>query len=131
MQLKNKDTGSTEIIQVNKQSEKETTDSDTLHKILYAKERFSISNEAYHELSMLDSALPRSWKLKAEIKEMNKKWKISPTPGSTVGVQQSLKERLTDRLKHLQSIATDDSGFKLYSTVGVKLTGDGTYVGSR
>ncbi|MCG8627032.1 MAG: hypothetical protein MJE68_34160, partial [Proteobacteria bacterium] len=131
MQLKNKDTGSTEIIQVNKQSEKETTDSDTLHKILYAKERFSISNEAYHELSMLDSALPRSWKLKAEVKEMNKKWKISPTPGSTVDVQQSLKERLTDRLKHLQSIAADDSGFKLDSTVGVKLTGDGTYVGSR
>ena len=41
-------------------------------------------------------------------KEMNKKWKISPTPGSTVGVQQSLKERLTDRLKHLRTIAADD-----------------------
>ena len=62
---------------------------------------------------------------------MNKRWKISPTPGSTVGVQQSLKERLTDRIAHLQSIATDNSGFKLNSTVGVKLTGDGTYVGSR
>ena len=96
VQLRNKDTGSTEIVQVNKQSEKETIDPDTLHKVLYAKERFSISNEAYHELSVLDSALPRSWKLKAEVKEMNKKWKISPTPGSTVGVQQSLKERLTD-----------------------------------
>ena len=32
---------------------------------------------------MLDSALPRSCKLKAEVKEMNKRWKISPTPGST------------------------------------------------
>ena len=131
VQLRNKDTGSTEVVQVNKQSEKENIDPDTLHKVLYAKERFSISNEAYHELSMLDSALPRSWKLKAEVKEMNKRWKISPTPGSTVGVQQSLKQRLIDRLKHLQSIASDDSGFKLNSTVGVKLTGDGTYIGSR
>ena len=91
MQLRNKDTGSTKIIQVNKQSEKETTDSDTLQKILYAKERFSISNEAYHEISMLDSALPRSWKLKR-----NKKWKISPTPGSTMGVQQSLTDYMRD-----------------------------------
>ena len=34
-------------------------------------------------------------------------------------------KRLTDRIVHLQSIATDNSGFKLNSTVGVKLTGDG------
>ena len=62
---------------------------------------------------------------------MNKGWKILPTPGSTVGVQQSLKGRLIDRLEHLQSAASDDSGCKLNSTVGVKLTGDGTYIGSR
>ena len=62
---------------------------------------------------------------------MNKRWKISPTPGYTVGVQQSLKERVTDRIKHLQSTASDDSGFKLNSTVGVKLAGDSTYIGSR
>ena len=94
VQLRNKDTGSTEVVQVNKQSEKENIDPDTLHKVLYAKKCFSISNGAYHELSMLDSALPQSWKLKVEVKKMNKRWKISPTPGSPVGVQQSVKERL-------------------------------------
>ena len=47
---------------MNKQSEaeKENIDPDTLHKVLYAKERLGISNEAYHELTMLDGALPRS-----------------------------------------------------------------------
>ena len=80
VQLRNRDTGSTDVVQVNKQSENENIDSDTLHKVLYAKERFSISNKAYHELSMLDSTLPQSWKLKAEVKEMNKRCKILPTP---------------------------------------------------
>ena len=39
---RNRDTGSTNVAQVNKQSEKENIDSDTLHKVLYAKEHFSI-----------------------------------------------------------------------------------------
>ena len=33
-------------------------------------------------------------KLKKRIQELNSKWDIFPTPNGTVGVQQSLEERL-------------------------------------
>ena len=52
VQLRSKDTGSIEVVHVNKQCDKENVDPDTLHKVLYTKERYSISNEAYHELIM-------------------------------------------------------------------------------
>ena len=35
------------------------------------------------------------YKIKARIKELNQHWTIKPTPNGTVGVQQSLHERLS------------------------------------
>lgn len=37
---------------------------DDINLPLYTKERFNISNEVYHELSMICKELPRSWKVK-------------------------------------------------------------------
>ncbi|KAJ7385944.1 hypothetical protein OS493_012272 [Desmophyllum pertusum] len=74
---------------------------DEINLLLYTKERFMISNEAYHELSMVCKDLPRSWKIQDRIKELNRKWNLFPTPGNTNGVQQSIKDRLEIRLKAL------------------------------
>ena len=41
---------------------------DEINLLLYTKERFNISNEAYHELSMICKELPRSWKVQERIK---------------------------------------------------------------
>ena len=38
--------------------------------------------------------MPRHYKLKDRIAELNKHWNIRPTPEGTCGVQQSLEERL-------------------------------------
>ena len=76
------------------QANKEEEDTDDINFLLYAKERFNISNEAYHELSMIYNKMPRSWKVKDRIKEINKNWTLKQTHGGTQGIQQSIKERL-------------------------------------
>ena len=56
---------------------------------VYTKERYNISDQAYHELSMINESLPHSWTIKHQWNETNKQWEISPTPGEcSVGVQQ-------------------------------------------
>ena len=77
---------------------------DELNVMLYVNEKFGISNQAYHEISMACKSLPRSWKLKDRVKEMNNKWNIRLTPSGN-GVQQSISNRLLVRLKHLSSKA--------------------------
>ena len=43
--------------------ESEQDECDKLHTILYVKERFNLSNQAYNELCMVSHNLPGSWKL--------------------------------------------------------------------
>ena len=106
-----------------------TTDPDLLNLLLYAKERFGMSNAAYHELSMLFPTLPRSNHLNERVKELNKQWKVFPTPEGTIGIQQSLKCLLTERIEYFLTTSsqtmTPDSSRK----IRVKLTGDGTNIG--
>ena len=69
-----------------------------------------MSNTAYHELAMVNNALPRSY----------------ATPGTTVtGVQQSLTERLR---KRIQCLAKNEPSFAPNQHIGVKITGDGTCI---
>ena len=60
---------------------------DGINFLLYTKERFDISNEGYHELSIICKELPRSWKVQERIKALNSKWNLSSTPNDTCGIQ--------------------------------------------
>ena len=106
-----------------KEMSKESEDS-LLKKNLYVKEKYNISNEAYHELAMTNPKLPSSYRLLKAAKEINIESIIRSTPGKAIGVQQSLKERLTRRLHHLLKV---NPNFR-QSVIQVKITGDGTYV---
>lgn len=97
-------------------------DSDLLRLVLYVKEKFSLSSDAYHELSMVCELLPRSWKVKDLIQKLNSSWEITPCPGGE-GVQQSLRSRLTERVRHLAI-----TEFESPPTLQVKISGDGTQV---
>ena len=69
-----------------------TDNSDAIAKqTLYVKEKFNISNTAYQELSMIHSPLPRWCALNKLSKQMDSSNIIRQTPGSVLGVQQSLK----------------------------------------
>ncbi len=74
---------------------------DTLNMLLYVKNRFDVSGGAYHEMAQLCREMPRHYKLKDRIAELNKLWDIRPTPEGTCGIQQSLEERLRRCLEHL------------------------------
>lgn len=99
--VQNNTTGSTEVININPEelfgpqgslpSEK---DVDILNMMLYVKDKYNISGTAYHEMAQLCKNMPRHYKLKERISELNKLWNIHPMPDDVVGVQQSFEERL-------------------------------------
>ena len=102
--------------EVNKESE------DTLlKKTLYIKDKYNISNEAYHELAMTNPEIPSSYRLLKTVKEINSESIIRSTPEKAIGIQQSLKERLTKRLHHIHKV---NPKFQ-QSIIQVKITGDG------
>ena len=97
------------------------TDSPQL--ALFVKDRFGLSDTAYHELAMICEQLPRLSKLKKMAKNLNSSWEIKPCPENS-GVQQSLKSRLSIRVQHLLKGENISVGEKLQ----VKLSGDGTKI---
>ena len=62
-------------------------EADIISMVLFIKDRYHISGSAYHELASLCHAMPRHYRLKEKIAELNSKWNIVPTPEGTVGVQ--------------------------------------------
>ena len=114
--------GSTTSIKPQALSENKDT---TIKQTLYVKERFNISDKAYHELSMVHPLLPRWSTLNKTSKEMDCNSAIYPTPGPILGIQQSLKSRLTIRLQHMVKI---NPSLTNESSIKVKITGDGTQV---
>ena len=75
--------------------------------------------------------LPRHYKLKDRITELNKHWNIKPLPNGIEGVQQSLVDRLRVRVEHLVKMSPPDSEFMQSKKLSVKLSGDGTCIGKR
>ena len=72
---------------------------------------------------MICHQLPRTCQLKALAKEINSSSEIKPCPGG-FGIQQSMKSRLTIRIKALLKEGRIRSG----EVIQVKLTGDGTKI---
>lgn len=76
-----------------------TTDKcDVISMMLFVKDRYDVSNNAYHEMARICHAMPRHYFLKKRIAELNKHWNIKPTPQGICGVQQSLQDRLRVRI---------------------------------
>ena len=91
--------------------------------MLYVKEKFNISNCAYHEMSMI-SDLPTAYSLSKAAKQLNGKYILRSTPGKVEGIQQSLTERLRVRIHYLLK-----KNPKLKTrNIRVKITGDGTSI---
>ena len=130
VELRNNETG--EVVVVNSDGQavvpkpnRSTPNHDLVKQTLYVKERYNLSNAAYHELSMVNSTLPRSCALMKAAKELDIKSIIRPTPGKITGVQQSLTERL---VKCVRWLMKTNSSFTQTSCIRVKLTGDGTAI---
>ena len=126
VEVENVDTGNREVLCIangtfSKAKEKTTSTEDKVCSSLYVKDRFSVSNEAFHELSMV-SDLPTSFQVKKMTKALNSKFEIRSI--GTIGVQQSLRTCLAIRLTKL----VEQSYLPISSVIRVKLTGDGTQI---
>ena len=120
VEVRNTSTGKVEKIELGHDeldelfgSEKEQIteeDIDVLNMMLLIKDQYNVSTTAYHEMSEVCKSLPRSYKLKQRIKELNSRWDIRLTPYGTVGFQQSLEDRLRIRVQHLLKSSEPDAG---------------------
>ena len=130
VEIENIDTGNREIVDASSgtfhRKESSPGSKDKLHSALYIKDKFRVSNEAFHELSML-SDLPNSSQVKRLKSAMNSAFDIRSTPNQTVGVQQSLRNRL---MVHLTQLVRQYTAVNkpIPSTIKIKLTGDGTQI---
>ena len=133
LELKDKDTGDQVILDVNKgtfaykdEVVKTTNTSDQICSTLYVKDKFSISNEAYHELSMM-SDLPSLSQIKKLTVSLNSQCNIQSCPNEIIGVQQSIRARITQRLTQFVRKAKKEA-ISIPTTIRIKLTGDGTRI---
>ena len=104
-----------------------TSQYDKVRSSLCIKDKFTVPFEAYHELSML-SDLPSSSQVKKLTTTMNSEFNITSCPNNIIGVQQSIKERIKQRIKCLVK-QNEREGKSTPSTIRIKLTGDGTQIG--
>ena len=133
LEMRTKASGSKIVVNTTDHEEvvAESDKENTVKSILLVKDKYSISNAAYHELAMSEHSLPRSCQINKQVKEINQRWEVTNTPDGTIGVQISLKKKLTERLEHLVRVSAHDVEFLAKGVVRVKVTGDGTWVGKR
>ena len=85
---------------------KELTDNDIddIDMWVYLKDKFNISNEAWHELAMKCKDMPTKYKICKHLDKLNANWNRKSTPGEAEGIQISFKESLEEQIKRLQNI---------------------------
>ena len=117
-------------LEFNKENEpKELTDGDIddINMWLYLKDKFNLSDDAWHEIAMKAKDLPRLYGLKKRMAELNKMWDLKPTPGEADGVQVKFADSLRKNVEILQKNGLLHPGDR----IKVKLNGDGTNIGKR
>ncbi|CAH3168204.1 unnamed protein product, partial [Pocillopora meandrina] len=100
-------------------------DIDNINMWLYLKDKFIISNEAWHEIAIKANDLPNIYSIKKQINELNNEWNLKPTPGDAEGVQLGFAESLQEHIVRLQKNGEINDG----ETITIKLSGDGTNIG--
>ena len=72
---------------------------EKIRAILFIMDKFSISWEAYHELTQQDQALPRAYLVEGCQATLDESWSISKTPGDQPGAELSLEDLLTQKIQ--------------------------------
>ena len=98
VELRNTETGEKQSLSLNKEQSNqlfgpdvdvaEENDFDMINMMLLVKDQYQVSGSAYHEFAKICQEMPRHYRLKRRISELNSLWNIRPTPDGS-GVQQS------------------------------------------
>lgn len=89
-------------------------DIDEINLLLDTKERFNISNEAYHELKMIGKHLTRSWKIQDRVKEMNRNVLLSRD--IWYPKKRRLQDGLSQSTQFQQSVSREEEKRRLVHT---------------
>ena len=81
-------------------------DKKKVEEVLFLMDRFSVSEEFYHQLTMVCDGLPRSYLVKQCKNHLNELSHLTVTPGKSQGVQTSFKELLKEQIIDLVSYIT-------------------------
>ncbi|CAB4041448.1 Hypothetical predicted protein [Paramuricea clavata] len=93
-------------------------DQEKVEKVL-----FLLEDSFYHELTMLENDLPKSYLVKQRRDQLNKLCRLSSTPGEEEGSQFRLKDILTDKMRDFISCPPERSNNE--QCIKVKISGDG------
>lgn len=88
--------------------------------ILYLLDKYGVSDDFYHELTMLNSSLPQSHKVKQLRKGITESIPFTPVASPHSGYYKPFERSLNEALVNLQL-----QGVELKSPIEVKLSGDG------
>ena len=75
------------------------SDKEKVEEILFILDKFCVNDEFYHEVSMLDNSLPKSYLIKQRRDQLNKLCHISRTPGEVDGCQIDFQDSLKHHLE--------------------------------
>lgn len=100
---------------------------DQMNMWLYLKDKFNLSNEPWHEISIASDGPPSLNKIIKHTNKLNQKWNLKSTPGEAEGVQVSFQETIVEHIKRLKASGVIQDR----ETIKIKLSGDGTNIGKR
>ena len=97
-------------------------DDENLEQLLFLLDKFCVSDELYHELTILYNDLPRSYLIKQKRSDLNKLCHIEKVPGNYPGAQISFVDTLQD---HIRGFFKTHPNHPLEEPIKVKISGDG------
>ena len=80
-------------------------DIDRVHQVLYLLDKFAVSDEVYHELTMLCSDLPASHRVKAARNDLNEQLEFERLPPPYPGAYRCFEKMLADKISTAVSIS--------------------------
>lgn len=100
------------------------TDMTRIEKILYLLDKFCVSDEFYHELTMIENGLPRSYLIKQRRNNLNELFHVTPTPGNFGGAQVSFHSLLLQQISAFKNEKLNPEFNFGSETLKVKISGD-------
>ena len=97
-------------------------DKENLEQLLFLLDKFCVSDDLYHELTIQYNDLPRSYLIKQKRSDLNKLFHIERTPGNYPGAQISFKDTLQE---HIRGYLKSNPNHPLEEPIKVKISGDG------
>ena len=98
-------------------------DMSKIEEILYLLDKFCVGDEFYHQLTMHENGLPRSYLIKQQRNNLDSLCHITATPGPLEGSQVSFESFLIDKISAFKQ---DNPDFNFENnSVKLKISGDG------